>query len=272
MTPSLTPSLRAAFDRHRKDRADELFEIAALLYEAGLTPDADPVLQAASQCRSAVRTVSAGQPDAGRSYWGYEIADLRVNLEDQRHLRPRSTVMTGVSGLLSVKVQEYVPNEEADVGNSYRLLRYLETDFYLDAYHMVSGIQLPLRSAWHIDTHLHIATQSHNVHPRFHFQVGGERLDEIDTTIRGVFLPETPRMPCAPLDAILAVDFVLAHYCGSMWRDLRDLEPRYTRVRKNPMQRYWAPYYRTLADGIDALDSVPSGGQAYLLIPNIFSS
>jgi hypothetical protein len=267
----MTPRLRAAFDQHRNERANELFEIAALLNGAGLTPDAEPILQAAGQCRSAVRTVSTGQPDAGRSYWGYEIADLRVNLEDQRHLRPRSTVMAGVSGILSVKVEEYVPDQQADVGNSYQLLRYLETDFYLDAYHVVDGVQLPLRAAWHIDTHLYTATQGHSVHPRFHFQVGGKRLAEIDATIRGVFLPETPRIPCAPLDAILAVDFVLAHYCGKAWRELKDLEPQYTRIRKNPMQRYWLPYFRTLADGIGELDTVPSGGLACSLIPNIFA-
>jgi hypothetical protein len=268
----MTPRLRAIFDGHRDERASELFEIAKLLNDAGLTADSEPIRKAASQCRGSIRTIGAGQADAGRGYWGYEIADLRVNLEDQRHLRPRSTVMKGVSGLLSVKVEEYVPEEEADVRSSYQLLRSVQTDFYFDAYHTVNGANLPLRSAWHIDTHLYTETQSHTIHPRFHFQVGGERLDEIDTDIRGVFLPEAPRIPCAPLDAILALDFVLAHYCGRAWRELRDLEPRYTRLRKIPMQRYWSPYYRTLANGIDELDAVPSGGQACLLIPNIFAN
>jgi hypothetical protein len=110
------------------------------------------------------------------------------------------------------------------------------------------------------------------VHPRFHFQVGGERLDAIDADIRGVFMPETPRLACAPLDAILAVDFVLAHYCGERWSLLRDLEPSYGRLRKNPMQRYWSPYFRTLAEGIDNLDTVPGGGDACTLIPNIFAT
>ena len=36
------------------------------------------------------------------------------------------------------------------------------------------------------------------------------------------------------------------------------------------MQRYWAPYFRTLADGIDHLDNIPGGGDACALIPNIF--
>jgi hypothetical protein len=268
----MTPALRAAFDRHRSERASELFEIAELLSQAGLTSDPEPILQAAGQCRSAVRIAGTDQPDAGRSYWGYEIADLRVNLEDQRHLRPRTAVMAEVSGVLSVIVEEYAPDEVAAVGDSYVLLRRVQTDFYMDVYHTVEGEQLPLRAAWHIDTHLYSATQTRSVHPRFHFQVGGERLDSIDATIRGVLLPEAPRLPCAPLDAILAVDFVLAQYCGDDWGLLRDLEPRYARIRKIPMQRYWSPYYRTLANGIDELDTVPSGGLACSLVPNIFAS
>jgi hypothetical protein len=178
--------------------------------------------------------------------------------------------MGEATGILSVTLQEYVPDDEHSVGQSYALLRQIVTDFYVDVFHMVDGVQHPLRAAWHVDTHLYTTTPSHAVHPRFHFQVGGERLDEIDESIRGIFMPETPRVPCAPLDAILALDFVLAQYCGADWTSLRDREPRYGRVRKKPMQRYWSPYFRTLADGIDNLDTIPGGGGACTLIPNIF--
>jgi len=266
----MTESFRKALDQHRNERAQELFDIAAILNDLGLTPDNGPILQAASQCRSAYRTAGADQPDAGREYWGFEMAELRVNLENQRHLRPRSAVMEQCSALLSVVFQEYVPEDEEGVGKSYELLRQTSVDFQLDAYHQIEGVKHNLRAAWHIDTHLYVGTSPHGIHPRFHFQVGGERLDDIDDSIRGVLMPEAPRMPCAPLDAILAVDFVLAHYCGDQWHLLRDLVPSYIRLRKEPLQRYWSPYFRTLAEGIDNLDIVPGGGDACALIPNIF--
>jgi hypothetical protein len=253
------------------ERAEELFNIATLLYDAGLTPDAAPISQAAGQCRAAIKTAGPGQPDAGRQYWGYEIEGLRINLEDQRHLRPRSTVMRSVSGMLRVSVQEYFPENESQIGDSYALLRQFNTDFYVDAFQVIDEVEHPLRAAWHLDTHLYSATASRAVHPRFHFQIGGERLDEIDARIRGVFMPEAPRIPYPPLDAILAVDFVLAQYCGETWNLLKEIDPRYARLRKNPMQRYWAPYFRTLADCIDGLDTDPGGGDACALIPNIFS-
>jgi hypothetical protein len=139
-------------------------------------------------------------------------------------------------------------------------------DFHLDAYHEISGEMLLLRAAWHLDTHVYSNPSDHGVHPRFHFHVGGDRLAEIDAEIRGVLMPEAPRFPCAPLDAILAVDFVLAHYCGKKWSEF---EPSYLRLRKNPLQRYWLPYFRTIAESIDKLDSDPGGGAACLLLPNI---
>lgn len=180
--------------------------------------------------------------------------------------------MADVSGLLSVTVQEYVPRSIDHVGNSYEHIRRLDTDFHFDVHHVVDGQKLPLRAAWHVDTHLHTATPSDSVHPRFHFQVGGERLDDIDELIRGVFVPETPRMPCAPMDALLAIDFIVSHYCGSIWSMLRDLVPAYTQLRQAPMRRYWVPYYRTLSDGLAGLDGTPDGGAARLLSPSVFAA
>ena len=125
--------------------------------------------------------------------------------------------MDETSGALTVRVQEYVPETEAEVGRSYNLLRQIYVDFHLGGFHEVEGLICDLRAAWHVDTHIYTGTPTHAVHPRFHFQVGGEQLDEIDANIRGVLMPETPRMPCAPLDGILAIDFVL---CALLWAPL----------------------------------------------------
>lgn len=166
-------------------------------------------------------------------------------------------------------MHEYLPIEVPQLEHAYDLLRQVCVEFQIDTFQQVGSDLEDLRAAWHIDTHLFTETRSHAAHPRFHFQVGGNRLKSLDANIRGVLMPEAPRMPCAPLDAILAVDFILAHYCGNGWKDLREAEPRYGQVRKSPMQRYWFPYFRILADGIDALDSFPHGGAAYDLIPSI---
>lgn len=243
--------------------------MAGLLESEGLTPDAAPLRDAAGECLGGIRTVRAALPDKGREYWGYEIADLRLNLETQRHCRPRKAVMRDISGLLSVRVEEYVPEAAEEVGAGFPLLRTLNTDFVFDVVLEVDGESHPLRSAWHIDTHPYTGTASRSVHPRFHYQIGGDKLDDIDDRIRGVFLPEAPRMPCAPLDGLLAIDFILSHYCGEHWALLRDLEPRYGAVRRPPMRRYWQPYYRELTDCIGRLDQ-PGPTANNDLHPNIY--
>ncbi len=267
----MTPELLNAFYDYRRERADELYEIARLLESAGVTTDATPIRNAATQCQAKPRIAGPKQPDAGATYWGYEISDQRVEIETQRHCRPRNAVMENVTAFLSVTVHEYVPPDLESVRKSYSLLRRLDTDFYFDAYHEIDGTRQPLRAAWHVDTHLHTSTASASAHPRFHFQVGGERFDEYDELIRGVFVPETPRLPCAPMDAPLALDFILAHYCGSIWDVLCGVEARYVRLRQTPMQRYWAPYFRTLSDSITDLDHDPTGGAAKVLNPSVCS-
>jgi hypothetical protein len=180
--------------------------------------------------------------------------------------------MNNLLGRLSVVVQEYVPQHLDEVDQAYALVRRLDTAFICDADLTIDDATTPLRAAWHLDTHLYLDTVSDAVHPRFHFQIGGEGYDDLDTDIRGVFIPEAPRTPVAPLDGILAIDFVLAHYCGRAWLDLRDTNGTFRHIRKAPIQRYWGPYFRTISDCIEALDRDPTGGVANSLVPSIFAA
>jgi hypothetical protein len=164
-------SLKRVFDEHQADRPQELIDLANLLDQQGLTPDSEPIRRAASQCQGDIRF-----DNNGRSYWGFEIADLQITLEDQRHLRPRLAVMDDCRGVLSVKVEEYVLQEEGDIDDDFGILRETSGDFHFDAYHEVTGEMLLLRAAWHLDTHNYSNASDHSVHPRFHFQLGGDRL------------------------------------------------------------------------------------------------
>lgn len=265
----MTPAIRGPFEEHRKARQDELFELADLLENNGLTGDAGPLRNAATACKGGIRTAPPNAPDAGREYWGYQIDELHLQLEEQRHCRPRKASADRLTAVLSVTVQEYVPANLSEVGNSYGLLRDVAADFRCDALIDAEDEVHELRSAWHIDTHLHLGTPSAGIHPRFHFQVGGEGMDEFDDRIRGVFLPEAPRMACAPIDGILAVDFVLSHYCGAMWEDLRLMEARYGRLRAPAMHRYWGPYFRLIAGALDGVEPIAINSDAGYLLPNL---
>lgn len=265
----MTPELRRRFDEHRELRQSELYELAALLDKHKLTPDPGPLQQAASLCFSPPRTARGELPDAGRKYWGYRIDGLRLHLEPQRHCRPRAADVKNLVGVLSVDVQEYVPEATDAVGRSFEHLRVLEASFRCDADAVFDDDIHSLRSTWHVDTHLHAGTPSDSVHPRFHFQVGGEELDGVDTTIRGTLMLEAPRPAVAPLDGVLAIDFVLSHYCGGVWDMLRTLEASYNRIRGPSMARYWGPYFRLIADALEGAGTVTNDSPAGLLIPNL---
>lgn len=265
----MTPQLRQSLDSHRATRQAELYELADLLERERLTPDAGPIRLAATSCLGKPRAAGTDAPDAGREYWGYQIDGLHMSLEAQRHCRPRNAQVENMTGILSVTVQEYVPESCEHVGDSFAQLRNLSVDFRCDAIIEIDGTDHSLRSAWHIDTHLFTDTHSALVHPRFHYQVGGEGLDDLDHHIRGVLMPEAPRMACAPFDGVLAVDLILSQYCGSMWDDLRVMESRYGRLRQPAMDRYWAPYYSLIAQALGAGQPVPLGSDAGVLMPNL---
>ncbi len=265
----MTPALRRRFDEHRAIRQSELFELASLLDRHQLTPDPGPVSQAGSLCLAAPRTSPGGMPDAGREYWGYRIDGLQLRLEPQRHCRPRAADVERMVGRLTVDVQEYLPGTAADVESGFNNLRSVNASFHCDADAIFDGELHLLRSAWHVDTHLHADTQSDSVHPRFHFQVGGEDLDDVDATIRGALMLEAPRPAIPPLDGVLAIDFVLSHYCGAAWERLRIGEASYGRIRGASMARLWGPYFRLLADALEGDNTVAQDSPAGLLLPNL---
>ena len=265
----MTPAIRAALDPYRRQRQNELFELAALLTDNSLTPDAGPISDAASQCLSEPRVSRNKAFDIGREYWGYDIVDLRINLEEQQHCRPRRAAASGLVGVINVSVEQYVPNESGMVERCYDLIRGIQVDFRIETLISIEGTRHPFRAAWHIDTHQHTGTASTSIHPRFHIQLGGRGLEDVDDLIRGVFIPDAPRLPIVPLDGPLAIDFILSNYCGVVWEDFRDMEPRYGRMRRPAMQRYWRPYFETLAEASGRDSSVRRGEDAELLLPNL---
>ena len=266
---AVTPALRRQFDAHRALRAAELYDLAALLEGYGLTPDAGPIRDAAGRCPGEPRQVRGDTPDAGRLVWGYQIDGLRLRLKEQRRCRPRAAEVEALEGRLSVTVEEFVPDCADKVEQVYDNVRRLDASFTLDAELLVNGERHPLRSAWHVDTHLFAGEASDGVHPRFHFQFGGKNFAHLDEAIRGVLLSEAPRLACAPLDGVLAIDFVLSHYAGRVWDDLSASEPQYGRLRTPAMARYWQPYYRLLADACALATPIAFGSPAAALLLNL---
>lgn len=124
---------------------------------------------------------------------------------------------------------------------------------------------------WHLD--LDPGTERRYMHPRFHLTFGGKNMREKYRTDHDAFghlmMMATPRIPCAPMDSILAIDFVLDHFYRS--DDIADVlnNTKYREAVKESQKRIWCPYYKTISDSI--LKQEPIGnGLKYL--PNLILS
>lgn len=220
----------------RSTRASELDALARILERAEIC-DAYPLKAAAQECRD------KGSREGEK--WCYTMGPLIFRgLPHPRGARPQDA--TDLVHSLTVD-----------------LVGVCEDDGYLgDPFlHLVVEIQgraqtggRPLHSAWHLDRHLVQEGDGPGeaAHPLYHFQYGGnwmislqddEMADYGDSLLLG-----PPRLAHPPMDAIMAVDFVLSNF-GLDKRRVLFSDPEYRRLVVEAQKRVWLPYARILANG-----------------------
>lgn len=103
-------------------------------------------------------------------------------------------------------------------------------------------------NSWHLD--LDPGTDRRYLHPRYHLTYGGKKMrDEIKKNIDCFgqsLLMATPRIPIAPMDGILAIDFVLNHFYKAEKIGHVLNNTKYREAVKASQTRIWEPYYRSL--------------------------
>lgn len=122
--------------------------------------------------------------------------------------------------------------------------------------------------SWHLD--LDSRTDRRYIHPRYHLTYGGKNMrDELkqDKEYFGkLMLMATPRIPMAPLDGILAIDFVLNHfYKNDIINDVLN-DSRYKEAVRASQTRIWGPYYRSIYEHFSG-GALASKGVQY--VPNL---
>lgn len=106
-----------------------------------------------------------------------------------------------------------------------------------------------LRFALHFDKH-DVSQVSTDLHSHYHWQLGGNRLDECE--IKGLLVLEGPRFPSHPLDPILLLDFVLGHFHGEVRSRLLN-DPTliaYSRLLHSSQRRYVAPFFEEIVQAM----------------------
>jgi hypothetical protein len=247
-------------DRFRGARASELERLASILDREGIVVSSAPLYRAANQCRTDI-------PYGKNLFWRYRVDNLIIPIGKQSGVIPDKFSKTDFNVDLTVDVvgkclPDDFSNEEADP------LRGLAVDIIIRP--NLAG-KIKELCAFHIDRHIRadkdfsaagmVPPKTRENHPTYHVQFGGHRLKLLDAEIVGVFFPEAPRLKHPPLEAFLAIDFILANFRGDLRDSLHGADPFIPRTIRNLQAMLWRPYIKSLISSWDAAPSeiwVPS--------------
>jgi hypothetical protein len=249
----------------QKQLTDELRGLARLLQEEGVISDAGRLQQAADTCRVYERN---------RTYfWEYEVTNLFIGPIDvkknkYRHFRPRNLVEFTVE--LNVQLGGRCLPED-DLSNPFTAL---QVDLELIGENEEGDC---VSCAMHLDRQPDVTPGEDDAsplfaHPGYHFHFGGRNVwSKTDAEFGSNLLLESPRLVHPPLDAILAVDFVLSNYMPNEWQYLRSENAPYRYIIESAQKRYWKPYAMASIGHWHTLRN-PVDWDADLIWPHLYSS
>jgi hypothetical protein len=209
--------------------ADDLATLADLLDTRGICTDITPLTSAVAQ-----------MGNFGQQTWNYEVSGLLFSLKESDNPSLPAQVIDLSCGL-SVRVGGAIPaDQNSALGDPFNAL---DVDLIIRAKTM-SG--KPAAVAWHFDRHIEKVSAAAAAHPIYHWQCGGNQARQFARDIGpGDLLPvlllDSPRIAHPPLDAVLAVDFVLSNFIPSQWRPMRQL-PKYRAILMRSQKHFWRPY------------------------------
>lgn len=220
-----------------KSIAADMRRLSELLINKRLIEDSSILETAAADCINNVR-----KPNRSQIYlWQYQIYNLKFPELSDRYL----------GGVLPANAKKVFVEMSIDVKGICLKDSDIEDPFdSLGVNVVITGMNSEnseIKCAWHLDRDLktHENNPSKYLHPRYHFQYGGEKISHLTEHGNHIVL-ESPRLPHFPLDGILTIDFILSNYYGEMWTELKS-EDVYTDIIRNAQKRFWRPYALSIA-------------------------
>jgi hypothetical protein len=227
----------------RLNRASELDQFARVLKKLD-NCDPYPLNNAASKLRDFSYVPKIEQSDTvNYDFWGYEVSDLTFYFASTpKHAHPENPINLSLS--LSTKLI-------ADVKDFNRICdpyKHLEINIVVSGTYSKSGNPIELVTSYHLDRHLSIPGDNdpEEVHPAYHFQFGGRKLDKKFRDFGNALILDSPRIVHYPMDIVLSIDFVLSNFFPLLWRKmLKDGE--YVNLVRDYQQYFWKPYAHSKA-------------------------
>ncbi|MDN5048583.1 hypothetical protein [Aliarcobacter butzleri] len=103
----------------------------------------------------------------------------------------------------------------------------------------------------------------HQTHPAYHFQFGGNKLEDEEKldSGRALFL-DAPRIMHHPMELILGMDFILSNFFPNIWNKIKPL-PAYKKILKKYQKDFILPYFKSVVEHFEGTSTVWNTQEIY---------
>ncbi|MCH2199822.1 MAG: hypothetical protein MK081_13670 [Flavobacteriales bacterium] len=107
-------------------------------------------------------------------------------------------------------------------------------------------------NTWHLDRHITGGGVAKVVHPFYHFQNGGHKIEEKPVDTGKIVFTGAPRIPHPPMDIILGFHFIVNNFFNkNSSQNISNLlgDTEYEELITRAQNRMWKPYYNAFNGG-----------------------
>ncbi|WP_321346110.1 hypothetical protein [uncultured Draconibacterium sp.] len=174
--------------------------------------------------------------------WGYSIKGFVIQIDLSGTLQYPKTI-TNASLEFSINLNGIYCDPSEEIRDPFNHLEFnivIQGNSRKRKEHVLS---------YHLDRHIEGEKESNEVHPIYHFQIGGRKIDDYKLKQKNFgnqLIIDSPRFMHYPMDFIAGLDFVLSNFAPDIWRKLKR-DPRYIRIIKSSQARTIKPFIASLA-------------------------
>ena len=109
----------------------------------------------------------------------------------------------------------------------------------------------------HLDRHIHDGkSPSNEIHPIYHFQFGGKKIDDEEIDRGGALFMDVPRIMHHPMDIFLGIDFILSNFFPKIWKKFKQ-DGTYNNIMRKYQSYFVYPYFKTVVRHFEESTSQP---------------
>lgn len=214
----------------REEIADDFRRLGTLLVTHNVCSDISPLMRAASH-------IQDDQFLSGNK-WGYRLENLQFGPGKPKGVMPKDLDEFLIQLSVITEIDKTCKPDDP----------FLSLTVDIEKTGKRASCGTALRSAWHLDKHVY--EKANSVHPLYHFQLGGNNMEDLGDSLGQTFITPPPRLMHPPMDGVIAIDFVLGNYWHEKWSLLRRYS-EYTEILERAHTRYWAPFFRRMGNHFD---------------------